>query len=738
MARVKKAKKIQNQKNQVQRLKDETKHSILAILSIAFGIFFTLSSFGKAGIAGRYAYELFKGLLGAGFFLLPLSFFLAAIPLLKSIKPNFVSTTIAGTLLFLFSTLGITEIFAGRKSGGYIGYFISLPFLKFFGKWASLVLLSAALLISLLIILDTSISLKPLGLLARLKKKKPKDEDEEEEEEEEGIIEKIEEAPQKIVAAAKKVVEEAKKPKVEKNKEEKQKSAEQEEEEEWEIEEKKIKRRTDFTPPPLDLLEGDKGRPSSGDIKANANIIKRTLKNFGIDVEMGEINIGPSVTQYTLKPAEGIKLSRIVALQNDLALALAAHPLRIEAPIPGKSLVGVEIPNSSKTLVGLHSLLQEKQFQTSHLPLLLALGKDVSGKPVFANLAKMPHLLIAGATGAGKSINIHSIIISLLYRNSPESLRFIMVDPKRVELTTYNKIPHMLTPVITSPKKAVLALKWACKEMERRYEVLLKEGVRDIESYHKKSKGFNSLPYLIIIIDELADLMATYPREIESSIVRLAQMSRAVGIHLIVSTQRPSVEVITGLIKANITARIALQVASQIDSRTILDMSGAEKLLGKGDMLYLAGDTAKPKRIQGPFISEKEIKRVVDYLAEEYKNSFAEEEGLSEEEIKEAMEGRPKEQAAIEFDLSESEAEEEDDDLYEEARELVIKSGKASSSYLQRKLKVGYARAARLIDMLEERGVVGPAQGSKPREVLIKEKEHSPQAEEESYEEYNL
>ena len=475
------------------------------------------------------------------------------------------------------------------------------------------------------------------------------------------------------------------------------------------------KSRSDFAPPPLSLLESDRGKPSSGDIKANANIIKRTLQNFGIDVEMGEINIGPSVTQYTLKPAEGIKLSRIIGLQSDLSLALAAHPLRIEAPIPGRSLVGIEMPNTTKTTLGLASLFKEEDYIKSDLPLLVSLGRDVAGKAIFTNVAKMPHLLVAGATGSGKSIYIHALITSLLYRNPPESLRFIMIDPKRVELTIYNNIPHMLAPVITETKKAIITLKWLAKEMERRYEILLSAGVRDILSYHKEKKESHPLmPYLIIIIDELADLMATYPREVEASIVRLAQMSRAVGIHLVLSTQRPSVEVITGLIKANITSRVALQVASQIDSRTIIDMAGAEKLLGHGDMLYLAGDSGKPKRIQGPYISEQEVKKVVNYIADQYKN-------VDFEDMSPALEqsgGNTKAQGAFTINFDEI-ADESDDDLYEEARQIVIEAGKASTSYLQRRLKIGYARAARLVDMLEERGVVGQGEGAKARQVLI-------------------
>ncbi|MBU2263574.1 DNA translocase FtsK [Patescibacteria group bacterium] len=684
MSSKKKLRKQESKEKWHHSLNDGTKHSILAISFLVLALFFSLASFGKAGIIGDSIYKILELLFGSGFFLVPTVFFLSSISLLVSVRPHFIATTIAGTILFLISSLGAANIMFGERTAGYIGYLISWPLLKLFDFWVSLIILTGLFIVSLLIILNTSLSIK----LALPKKK-----------EEGQVVESVKETIEEIKEALKKDIPLPKK-------------SDKEKDEDINIETIKIKK-TDFIPPPLELLESDKGKPSSGDTKANANIIKRTLQNFGIEVEMGEINIGPSVTQYTLKPAEGIKLSRIIALQNDLSLALAAYPLRIEAPIPGKSLAGIEIPNNIKTIVGLANLLSEETFQKSNLSLLFSLGRDVTGKPIFANLAKMPHVLIAGATGTGKSICIHSIIISMLYRNSPQSLRFIMIDPKMVELTVYNKIPHLLTPVITEAKKAILTLKWACKEMERRYESLLKSGVRDIMSYHEKKGEYNSMPYLLIVIDELADLMATYPREMEASVVRLAQMSRAVGIHLVVSTQRPSVEVITGLIKANITSRIALQVASQIDSRTILDMGGAEKLLGNGDMLYLAGDTAKPKRIQGPYISEKEIKRVVKYLDEEYKDVDMEELGEPIEEIFKDAKSQP----SLDFD------EEIDDELYEEARETVIKAGKASTSYLQRKLRIGYARAARLIDMLEERSVVGPGDGAKPREVLIKDPE---------------
>ena len=474
-----------------------------------------------------------------------------------------------------------------------------------------------------------------------------------------------------------------------------------------------------YTPPPLSLLATDKGKPNTGDIKANSNIIKRTLSNFGIEVEMDEITVGPSVTRYALKPAQGVKLSRITGLSSDLALALSAKTIRIVAPIPGKSLVGIEIPNKEKSMVGLASLLADDKFSHGEKPLLVALGKNINGNSVITNVAKMPHALIAGATGSGKSVTIHAIITSLLYRNGPDDLRFIFVDPKRVELTLYNKIPHLLTPVITDPKKAILALKWAAKEMDRRYNLLEQNTSRDIESYNKKlaekagKEGeLEKLPFIVIVIDELADIMQTYPRELESGIVRLAQMSRAVGIHLILSTQRPSVNVVTGLIKANVPARVALQVASQIDSRTILDTPGAEKLLGAGDMLYSSGEMASPERLQSAFISEEEVKKVVKFLADNYENEVQSEIALTG--------GAVTADRSIFESTLDGGGEEPDDDMYEEARQIVIETQKASTSFLQRKLGIGYARAARLIDMLEEHNVVGPGNGAKPREVIEK------------------
>ncbi|MEO6078029.1 MAG: DNA translocase FtsK, partial [Candidatus Andersenbacteria bacterium] len=408
----------------------------------------------------------------------------------------------------------------------------------------------------------------------------------------------------------------------------------------------------------------------------------------------------------TLRPDQGVKLSRIMALQNDLALALAAHPIRIEAPIPNTNMVGIEIPNKDVSLVRLRELLTSKSFTKAQSPLTIVLGKDVAGVPQVGKIETMPHLLIAGATGSGKSIFINTLILSLLYRNSPAVVRMILVDPKRVELSLYNNIPHLLTPVIVEPDKTVNALKWAVKEMDRRYRLLAESGSRNLASFNANNPE-QAMPLIVIVIDELADLMATHARDVEGMIVRLAQMARAIGIHLVLATQRPSVNVITGIIKANVPARIAFNVASQIDSRTILDGAGAEKLLGSGDMLFLPGDRAKPLRLQGGFISEEEVRQVVEEI-------------------------REKNPMQIEFDDSivtpahagSGEAGDAGDDvLFEDAKRVVMESGKASASLLQRRLRVGYSRAARLLDMLEDFGVIGAQEGNKPREVLPQREE---------------
>ena len=700
------------------KLKTETKHGIWAIVFFVLALFLFMSAFNMAGIAGKFFYDIFYYLLGVGYVLLPTLFILLGSSFVKSERPNIGWNRTISSFLFLLSSLGIINIASGSGAGGLLGRILSTPFVSLFDVYASIILLGAILIISILIMFDAKPALIPFfkNIIAFFSKKKlVKEEDEEEENP------TVDDNQIQI-------------PDEEEEEKKEDKKFKKEEETEVKNEEEDIpirKRKThlsSYTPPPLSLLEEDKGKPNTGDIKANANIIKRTLANFGIEVEMDEITVGPTVTRYALKPAEGMKLSRIVGLQNDLSLALAAHPIRIEAPIPGKSLVGIEIPNKSKSIVGLATLLSDSKFQNSSKALTVALGREISGKALFGNLAKMPHCLVAGTTGSGKSVTIHSMITSLLYRNGPDDLKFIMIDPKRVELTLYNKIPHLLTPVITEAKKTILALKWAAKEMDRRYDILEAESVRDISSYHENIFGKNQkkiktngdgtteeidaerMPYIVIIIDELADIMTAYPRELESAIVRLAQMSRAVGIHLILSTQRPEVNVITGLIKANIPARIALKVSSQVDSRTILDAGGAEKLLGAGDMLYSSGD-AQPERLQSAFISEMEVKKVVKYLADTYRDEVGEEISLSQGSIS-------ADKSIFESTLDDNE--EDEDEMYEEARACIIEAGKASTSYLQRKLKLGYARAARLMDMLEDRGVIGPGDGAKPREVLEK------------------
>ena len=711
-----------NDKKSLIGLKTQTKHGIAAVLFFVFSLFLLMSmpTFNIAGVAGKFIYEKLYYLLGIGYILLPTLFILLGASFIKSEVPNIGWTRVTSGILFLLSGLGIIDIASGNHAGGFFGEILSIPFVSIFDVYASTVFLVALLVISILIMFDAKFSLMPAwrffsSIFGKKQKEIPVSLNENEiseveksmpEEEEETAGEKI----KKALGVGKKNEVEI-------------------EEEDIPIKKRRIGLISTYVPPPLSLLEEDQGKPNTGDIKANANIIKRTLANFGIEVEMDEITVGPTVTRYALKPAEGVKLSRIVGLQNDLALSLAAHPIRIEAPIPGKSLVGIEIPNKSKSIVGLATLLADEKFQNSSKPLTIALGRNISGKAVFGNMVKMPHVLVAGTTGSGKSVTIHSMITSLLYRNGPDDLKLILIDPKRVELTLYNNIPHLLTPVITEAKKTILALKWAAKEMDRRYDILEAESVRDIESYHnnvfnkgpkktkKNSDGVDEeinadpMPYIIIIIDELADIMSSYPRELEAAIVRLAQMSRAVGIHLILSTQRPEVNVITGLIKANIPARVALKVSSQIDSRTILDAGGAEKLLGAGDMLYSSGE-AQPERLQSAFISESEVKKVVKYLAEAYKDEVGDEITLTAGSIS-------ADKSIFESTLETADME-DDDEMYEEARACVIEAGKASTSYLQRKLKLGYARAARLMDKLEERGVIGPGDGAKPREVLEK------------------
>lgn len=467
--------------------------------------------------------------------------------------------------------------------------------------------------------------------------------------------------------------------------------------------------------PPLSLLSDTVpgGKADAGDPNANAAIIEKTLESFGIRAHVMGANIGPAVAQYELEVATGTKLSKLTALSSDLALALAAPhgSIRIEAPIPGRNRVGIELPHRTPEFVSLKGVLESESMKHMKSKIAVSLGLDVSGKPLAADIGKMPHVLIAGATGSGKSVCINAFIMSMLFRASPEELKFIMVDPKRVELTQYNGIPHLYAPVIVEPKEVVSALKWAIKEMEARYKKFAEVGVRNIEGFNELS-AFQALPYLVIIIDELADVMLFAPAEVEDSITRIAQMARATGIHLVVSTQRPSVDVITGLIKANIPCRIAFAVSSLVDSRVIIDQPGAEKLLGRGDMLYIAPDQAKPTRIQGAFVSDSEINKVIEFIKKQ---------GVAPE-YTPAVTSLPVSIGGKRMSMGGEEIEDRDE-KFDEAVRLICQTKTASASYLQRKLSLGYARAARLLDQLQAAGVVGPGEGSKPREILVRDAE---------------
>ncbi len=732
-------------------LNPQLSHGLLAILLLMVSGLSALSFFSMAGVAGQFIDGLLAITFGQVRYVFPIIVGVVAILLIKDIDYDYQPTHFIGSILFFLSFNGLVHLGNPTyerallgEGGGLVGLALSYPLNTYIGHWGALFILICLLLVSIIFLFNTSlaqiISLHKKVFLAFgwigqqivtffASFKRP--------------------AQVRVVGAHETAAPEFSSRSLARGEEEEVSETEEEEDEDEREEaeereaallaEKRLATKRDehdekdtgptmpiYRPPAhykslpsFDLLFTSKSKPTSGDIKHNATTIADTFKNFGIDVEMGEVRVGPTVTQFSLKPAKGVKLTRITALSNDLSLALAAHPLRIEAPIPGQSLVGIEVPNQKVAMVSLRELFESQEFQKREHNMHIALGKDVSGKVLLADLPRMPHLLIAGATGSGKTVGINTIILSLLFQNTPATLRFIMVDPKRVELTLYNGIPHLLTPVITDAAKTVNALKWTIGEMERRFDVLSKAGKRDILSYNKSTA--EPIPYLVFVIDELADLMAMAASEVESGIIRLAQMARAVGIHLIVATQRPSVEVITGLMKANIPGRMAFSVASLVDSRTILDMSGAEKLLGRGDMLLLTADLSTPKRIQGAYVSEEEMKRVVDYLKgdepPEYDESIVTKGNHTAGGGTMSLFGGPSD---------------DQDPLFDDAKKIILESGKASASLLQRRMKVGYARAARLLDELEEAGIVGPSDGAKPREVFtehLRSEEEMPEEE---------
>jgi len=670
---------------------------LLVVIFITLALILFLGFLNLAGPVGQCLAKGLMIVLGWARWLVPFVLVLLSIFIFKKIP--FSLNRIFSLVLMIFSLAALFHLYflndkeslSIGRGGGYLGYGLSFILNLALGSVASLILLLALLTISL-ILFFSGLRKKPLG---------------EEEIGPEVLV--IKQNPLLLLWRSLKKIFPKKELKLKKEVVPEigliQPGPSSHEKESLGAKREKIKKIEFVSRPisdskldlPLNLLEDGSAEPTSGDIKANKLTIQKTLENFGIKVEMGEVKVGPTVTQYTLKPAEGIKISQITSLANDLALALAKHPIRIEAPIPGQSLVGIEVPNERIAVVRLKELLQNEGFKKRKSNLTIALGKDVAGNVWLADLARMPHLLVAGATGSGKTVMLNSIIVSLLYQNSPDDLKFILIDPKRVELVLYNDLPHLLTPVITDVTKTIQVLGWTIREMERRFGVLAEVKKRDIESYNLVAA--ERLPYLVIIIDELADLMVTAAQEVESCIIRLAQMARATGIHLIMATQRPSVDIITGLIKANITSRIAFSVASMVDSRTILDFSGAEKLLGRGDMLFISPEISKPKRLQGAYISDNEIKRVVEYLRNLRQPNYE----LNLEDL--AL--QPEENIFL-----------EDDELLPQAREVVLTAKKASASLLQRRLRVGYARAARLLDLLEMEGTIGPADGAKPREVL--------------------
>lgn len=711
----------------------ETKRGIGIIFLVAIALLSLLGIFDLSGEFGRIIVNILAIVFGRLVWLFPALALLFAYFLLREEKYDVRLINYIGALILILGLTGLWHLWYLRDGvylplilaqeqlgGGYAGFLLSALFLKFSGFWGAVVLAAAVFFVGMLLTFETSIHglLWPARLLSfiglkfrdifvvlkdnlaerRLQRQQKTDNYDYEEEDDDYAEEEVEEEDEEVVE------DEPALPQADSQFNFARKEIAASDPADADMADiakpKRFGRKIEL---PFSLLESRSGKPTSGDIKANQETIKKTLANFGILVEMAEINVGPTVTQYTFRPAEGVKLSRVVNLSNDLALALAAHPIRIEAPIPGRSLVGIEVPNKQAAKVTMFEILSSKAFKKRESNLSIALGKDVSGQPYFGRIDKMPHLLIAGATGSGKSVCINSLIISLLYQNSPDDLKFILVDPKRVELPIYNNIPYLLTPVITDVKKTINALKWTIIEMEKRFELLSKVHKRNIEIYNQTAK--EKLPYIVFIIDELADLMSVASSDIENGIVRLAQMARAVGIHLVLATQRPSVEVITGLIKANIPGRIAFSVSSLIDSRTILDESGAEKLVGRGDMLYLGPEFSKPKRIQGVFLSDKEIKNIVDYIKDQGEAEYV-------DAVVEKQSGSGIASGSFGSD-------DDGDNLLPEAKEVIVQSGKASASLLQRRLKIGYARAARILDLLEDQGVIGPADGAKPREVYL-------------------
>lgn len=737
-----------------QTMKFEVKSSVAreisAVIYFAFAAVTFLSIQGAFGIVGELWVDLLRPILGWGIYIVPPIFLLISLMLFFARNINFGLSKVVGIALLLVSMLSMVHlsvplgelhtVASAGRFGGYIG-FVTNFFMRQvlnIGNIGASVVFVASILIAILLTFEVSLAeiakfFKPeikivkKGNEKNKKKEKEKTNDDLQAEDLKLASDEMLKAiygnsdssirikrAQPLIQKENMIKETEKENEIDIKSEDKDSEAIDENttannagEEPEENEVKPDYSNWEF--PSLDLLSSNISEIESDDdlLKINAEKIRKKLSQFGIEVSMQDVHVGPTVIQYTLKPDEGVKLSKITTLKNDLALALAAPAIRIEAPIPGKSLVGIEVPNRHRAVVRLREILECPEFGKGDSLLKLPLGRDVSGKPIIADLGDMPHMLIAGATGSGKSVAMNSFLISLLYQNAPSDLKMILIDPKRVELREYNNIPHLLTPVITDPEKAAIALRWCVSEMNRRYQACAEKGKRNITDYNADSSIEEKMTSIVVVIDELADLMMAAGKEVEASICRIAQMARAVGMHLVIATQRPSVDVITGLIKANIPARVAFAVSSSIDSRTILDGIGAEDLLGKGDMLYLPSGMSKLVRIQGIYVASKEIERVTNRLKIEAAPDYKEE-IVSTKVAGQKVQGIPDSSQAS-----------NDDNLYEEALNVIKRSRKASASLLQRRLKIGYARAARLLDILEENGVIGPSKGAKPRDIYV-------------------
>ena len=766
--------------NRGRKKKNNVDKNLIVVVMIIVSLLLCVLIYTKSGWMGEHLSPTLGGIMGFIKYILPIGTFAMAIKIATDDK-DYLSKKIINYIIFILCITAAMTIFlisngtlsedmefsefleesyelgTTNVGGGAIGAMIALPLCKFLGTLGSVILLIGIAIINLINLFEIKPAEIINNMVERAKERREYEEDDDEEEiddtektdDRELIIEKKdkkkkkknekeqEEIPmedqitinlnetapkkKKLFGSTKNEVdavlkEEPKPDQIEANlfKQEQEKK-EEKTREVLVLEHGLTEEEENYEFPPIELLSEGQGRVFKGGKKAltdTATKLQKTLYSFGVSAKVENVSVGPAITRYELKPAEGVRVSKIANLADDIALSLAAESIRIEAPIPGKQAVGIEIPNKENEVVHLRDIIETEEFINHKSKLALALGKNVGGEAVIADVAKMPHVLIAGSTGSGKSVCINTLITSILYKAKPNEVKLLMVDPKVVELSVYNGIPHLLIPVVTDPKKAAGALAWAVQEMVNRYSLFANKGVRDIKGYNaaiEKEGGTGKLPQIVIIIDELADLMMVAAKDVEDAICRLAQMARAAGMHLVIATQRPSVDVITGIIKANIPSRIAFAVSSQVDSRTILDTVGAEKLLGKGDMLFYPSGASKPTRVQGSFVSDSEVEKIVDFL------KFNGGEAKYNEDIIESIE----KSNSSDKEIDQAEADSDTDPLLMDAIDTVVETGQASTSFIQRRFKVGYARAGRIIDQMEERGIISGYQGSKPREVLI-------------------